>query len=110
MNSGNWPIRLSLRIIMVSHYCKLCEIWRRLKHCEHYKSIYDLRKHVIPSQTHKVLSKDVLSNTKLNDTKTIEFSPENHLFYIANNSNSICQNRKNLYHRNAYKTLQAKGR
>ena len=28
---------------------------------------------------------------KLNDTKTNKFSPENHLFYIADNSNSICE-------------------
>ena len=66
---------------MVSHYCKLCEIWRRLEHCEYLKSIYDCEE-TCYSITKHIKSKDVLSNTKLNDTKTIEFSPESHLFYF----------------------------
>ena len=37
-------------------------------------------------KTHKIKTKDVLSNTKLNDTKKLKFSPENHLFYFADNS------------------------
>ena len=45
-------------------------------------------------KTHKIRSKDVLSNKKLNDEKTVKFSPENHLFYFADNSNSDCENFK----------------
>ena len=61
-------------------------------------------------KTHKIRSKDVLSNKKLNDTKTVKFSPENHLFYFADNSNSVCENCKRFISSNAYKMLQGKGR
>ena len=51
------------------------------------KTFMTVRKHDIPyHKTHKIRSKDVLSNTKL----TIKFSPEITLFYYADNSNSIC--------------------
>ena len=40
-------------------------------------------------KTHKIRFKDVLSNKKLNDTKTVNFSSENRLFYFADNSNTI---------------------
>ena len=46
---------------------------------------------------HKIRSKDILSNTKLNDPKTIKFSPEYHLFYFADNSNSVYENCKKIY-------------
>ena len=45
-------------------------------------------------KTHKIRSKDVLSNKKLNDMKTVKVSPENHLFYFADNSNFISENCK----------------
>ena len=58
------------------------------------KAFTTVRKYVIASQSTQERPKDVLSNTKLNDTKTINCSPENHLFYFADNSNSICENCK----------------
>ena len=33
-------------------------------------------------KTHSISSRDVLPNTKLNDMKTIKFSPENHLLFL----------------------------
>ena len=45
-----------------------------------------------------------MPNTKLNDMKTIKFSPENHLLFFAGKI-AI-----DLYHINAYKMLQGKGR
>ena len=49
-------------------------------------------------KTHTIGSKDELSNTKLNDTKTIKFSPEKHLYYFADNSNSTYENfKKKIY-------------
>ena len=46
----------------------------------------------------------------LNDTKSVKFSTETHLFYFADYSNSNCENCKDSYHSNAYMMLQGKGR
>ena len=48
-------------------------------------------------KTHKIRSKDVLPNKKINNTKTVKFSPKYHLFYFPDNSNSICEICKKIY-------------
>ena len=51
------------------------------------KAFRTVRKDLSHHKTHKIRSKDVLSNKELNDL-------ENHLFYFVDNSNSICENCK----------------
>ena len=55
-------------------------------------------------KTHVIRSKDVLSNTKLNDMKTIKFPPEKSTYFILRITRILFTNS------NAYKMLQGKGR
>ena len=56
-------------------------------------------------KTHKISSKDVLSNTKFNDTKTIKFPPKITYFISRKTRILFAKIAKDLYNNNAYKML-----
>ena len=58
---------------------------------------------------HKIRSKEVLSNKKLNDTKTC-FPLKITYFILRITRTLFAKIAKDLYHGNAYKMLQGKGR
>ena len=59
---------------------------------------------------HKIRSKDVLSNNKLNYTKTVKFSSKIIYFILRVTRILFAKIAKDLYHINAYKMLSGKGR
>ena len=61
-------------------------------------------------KTQKIRSKDVLSSTKLNDLKTVKFPLKITYFILQITRILFVKIAKDLYHSNAYKILQGKGR
>ena len=61
-------------------------------------------------KTTKIRSKDVLSNMKLNDTKPLNFLLKITYFILGITRILFAKIVKDLYHSNAYKMLQGKGR
>ena len=93
--------------LSIWHHIEFSARWTLLQtlwNVEKARNIVNILKHLrlwgnilFLLKTHKIKQKDALSNKKLNDTKTVKFSPENRLFYFADNSNSICENCKRLF-------------